>query len=79
MVKLGVGQEVGVSVGEEEEAWHLARVQQVDASIAQGYQQCCGSESEIIRIFWLDLNPKKKFGFGFGFGCRHCCEIKIKL
>jgi hypothetical protein len=19
--------------------------------------QCCGSESEIIRMFWLDLNP----------------------
>jgi hypothetical protein len=27
-----------------------------------------------IRIFWLDLNPPKKFGFGFGF--RHCCKIK---
>jgi hypothetical protein len=21
--------------------------------------QCCGSESEIIRMFWLDPNPKK--------------------
>jgi hypothetical protein len=29
--------------------------------------QCCGSESEIIRMFWLDPNPKKKFGFGYGF------------
>jgi hypothetical protein len=37
--------------------------------------QCCGSESEseIIRIFWLDPNPnpKKKFEFG------HCCRMKI--
>jgi hypothetical protein len=23
------------------------------------YYQCCGSESEIIRIFWLDPNPQK--------------------
>jgi hypothetical protein len=37
--------------------------------------QCCGSESEIIRKFWLDPNPKKKFGYGFGF--RHCCRKKI--
>jgi hypothetical protein len=22
-------------------------------------RQCCGSESEIIRMFWLDPNPKK--------------------
>jgi hypothetical protein len=36
--------------------------------------QCCGSESERIHIFWLDPNPKKKFGFGFG--SRHCCKIK---
>jgi hypothetical protein len=37
--------------------------------------QCCGSESEIIRMFWLDPNPNpnKKFGFGF----RHCCRMKI--
>jgi hypothetical protein len=50
-----------------------------------GYEQCCGSESEseIIRIFWLDPNPnpnpKNKFGFGygFGFGFRHCCRMKI--
>jgi hypothetical protein len=39
--------------------------------------QCCGSESEIIRMFWLDPNPKKKFGFGYGFGFRHCCRMKI--
>jgi hypothetical protein len=37
--------------------------------------QCCGSESEIIRMFWLDPNPKNKFGYGFGF--RHCCRMKI--
>jgi hypothetical protein len=35
--------------------------------------QCCGSESEIIRMFWLDPNPKKKFGYGF----RHYCRLKI--
>jgi hypothetical protein len=39
-------------------------------------KKCCGSESEIISIFWLDPNPKKKFGFGFGFGSRYCCKIK---
>jgi hypothetical protein len=33
--------------------------------------QCCGSESEIIRMFWLD--PKKKFGFGF----RYCSRMNI--
>jgi hypothetical protein len=44
-----------------------------------GNDQCCGSESEIIRMFWLDPNPnpKKKFGFGYGFGFRHCCRMKI--
>jgi hypothetical protein len=41
----------------------------------QTFDQCCGSEFEIIRMFWLDpnLNPKKKLGFGF----RHCCRMKI--
>jgi hypothetical protein len=41
--------------------------------------QGCGSESEIIQMFWLDpnSNPKKKFGFGYGFGFRHCCRMKI--
>jgi hypothetical protein len=35
--------------------------------------QCCGSEFERIRKFWLDANPnlKKKFGVG----SRHCCRI----
>jgi hypothetical protein len=28
-----------------------------------------------IRTFWLDPNPKKKFGLGYGFGSRHCCKI----
>jgi hypothetical protein len=42
-----------------------------------GFGQCCGSESEIIRMFWLDPNPDKKFGFGYGFGFRHCCRMKI--
>jgi hypothetical protein len=36
-------------------------------------RQCCGSESERIRKFWLNPNPKKKFGFG----SRHCCRVKI--
>jgi hypothetical protein len=40
-------------------------------------QQCCGSESEIIRMFWLDPNPSKKLGFGYGFGFRHCCRMNI--
>jgi hypothetical protein len=40
-------------------------------------KQCCGSESEIIPMFWLDPNPNKKFGFGYGFGFRHCCRMKI--
>jgi hypothetical protein len=39
--------------------------------------QCCGSESEIIRMFWLDPNPNKKFGFRYGFGFRHCCRMNI--
>jgi hypothetical protein len=37
--------------------------------------QCCGSE--IIRMFWLDPNLKKKFGLGYRFGFRHCCRMKI--
>jgi hypothetical protein len=35
--------------------------------------QCCGSESERIRMFWQDPNSKKKFGFG----SRYCYKIKI--
>jgi hypothetical protein len=49
--------------------------------IGSTVKQCCGSESEIIRIFWLDPNPnpKKRFGFGYGLGIgfRHCCRMKI--
>jgi hypothetical protein len=33
-----------------------------------------GPESERIRKFWLDPNPKKKFRNGFG--SRHCCGMK---
>jgi hypothetical protein len=40
-------------------------------------EQCCGSESEIIRMFWLDPNPNPKKKFGFGYGFRHCCRMKI--
>jgi hypothetical protein len=47
------------------------------SSPASSCKQCCGSESEIIRMFWQNPNLKKKFGFGYGFGFRHCCSMKI--
>jgi hypothetical protein len=31
----------------------------VEAENQVTLSQCCGSESEIIRMFWLDPNPKK--------------------
>jgi hypothetical protein len=50
------------------------------ASRISGYFQypaVLWTEFERIRIFWLDPNPKKKFGFRFEFWSRHCCKIQI--